>query len=158
MAHKRTVLQNNTEWKSKRAKVFADIIHENCVKGVKLQNLIPKLSLDLKSNVIQQIDKNQSVHQVTKTGNVEIVKEMLAFGVNPNTLNSEGFSPLHIACQKRYAEIVEELLENGANPNLKSTHKNKSPLHYTFENGYDDEGSEINQKTISIVNCLLKYR
>ena len=85
MAHKRI----NTEWKSKRAKVFADIIHKNCVKGKQLQNLLPKLSLDLKSEVIQQIDKNQSVHQVTKTGNVEIVKEMLAFGVNPNTLNSE---------------------------------------------------------------------
>ena len=153
MAHKRI----NTEWKSKRAKVFADIIHKNCVKGKQLQNLLPKLSLDLKSEVIQQIDKNQSVHQVTKTGNVEIVKEMLAFGVNPNSLNSEGLSPLHIACQKRYAEVVEELLENGANPNLKSTHKNKSPLHYAFENGYDDEGSEINKKTISIVNCLLKY-
>ena len=157
MARKRKVLQNNTEGESKRAKFFGDIIHENCVKGEKLQNLIPKLSLDLKSKVIKQVDKNQSLHQVTKTGNIEIVNEMLAFGVNPNSLNSEGLSPLHIACQKRYAKVVEELLKNGANPNLKSTNHNKSPLHYVFENEYIDEGSSINKKTISIIKCLLKY-
>ena len=158
MVHKRKLIKDeNSEMESKRAKLIADMIHEDCVRGdvERVQNFLPKVSLD--SEVIQQIDNNRSLHEITKTGSIVAVRQMLSFGVAINCLNSEGLSPLHIACQKRHAEVVEELLKNGANSNMKSSHSNLTSLHYVLEDEYDEEEREINVKTISIINSLIKY-
>ena len=158
MFHKRKLIKDkNSEMESKRAKLIADMIHEDCVRGdvERVQNFLQKVRLD--SEVIQQIDNNRSLHEITKTGSIAAVRQMLSFGVAINCLNSEGLSPLHIACQKRHAEVVEELLKNGANPNMKSSFSNTSPLHYVFEDDHDEDKRDINEKTISIINSLIRY-
>ena len=158
MVLKRKLIKDeNSEMELKRVKLIADMIYEDCVRGdvERLQNILPKVSLD--SEVIQQIDNNRSLHEMIKTGCVSTVKQMLAFKVEFDCLNSEGLSPLHLACQNRYTEVVEELLRNGANPNLKCSINDKSPLHYVVESIYmkEEEGQEIIEKIISIIKFLL---
>ena len=144
---------------SKRAKLIADIFHEaseadnTAIASV----ILSRVGSD--SLVIEQISKNNTIHEVSQTGNVALLKELISLGVKIDCLNDDGKSPLHIACENTYSEVVEELLKNGANPNLKckSIEYKRSPMHLVFEKGYIEENNEINKQTIAIIECLLRY-
>ena len=59
MAHKRKLIKDEkSEMESKRTKLIAEMIHEDCVQGdvERVQKFLPKVSLH--SEVIQQIDSN----------------------------------------------------------------------------------------------------
>jgi hypothetical protein len=52
-------------------------------------------------------------------GDVKTVQAMLASGVNPNTVDSEGITALMYAARKDRAEVVKVLLDKGADINAK---------------------------------------
>jgi ankyrin repeat protein len=62
------------------------------------------------------------VFDIARKGTVEQVKEVLK--TNPNafkTVNSDGFSPLTLACYKGNNEVAKLLIENGCDINQKSS-------------------------------------
>ncbi|KAM3134680.1 hypothetical protein pb186bvf_013155 [Paramecium bursaria] len=62
--------------------------------------------------------------------------------VNPNFLNKDGLSPLHVAIKKGNVEAVQLMIENNKkeirqfNLNQKSGKKKQSPLHLACQNNY----------------------
>ena len=53
-------------------------------------------------------------------GHAPVVKLLLSFGANPDSINESGSSPLHEACREGHLEVVLELLKWQANPELTS--------------------------------------
>ena len=53
------------------------------------------------------------------TNNTDLVRHLLANGVNVNSSDEQSRSALHFAAAKGYSEIVNVLLQNGADPNAK---------------------------------------
>jgi ankyrin repeat protein len=51
---------------------------------------------------------------------VEIVKLLLAFGVDPNQRGLNDYTPLHMAVSERQLRVIELLLEAGADPRLRT--------------------------------------
>ena len=159
MAPKRKFMDGIAEQKSKKAKLIANQIHQACLIGESetVQNLLNQIPQKHKVKV--EIDANRTLHVVSQTGNVALLKKLLSLGVEIDCLNDDRKSPLHIACENTHIEVVEDLLKNGANPNLRSnsTEYEKSPLHYVFEKGSIEENSKSNKSIIAIIECLLKY-
>jgi len=63
-----------------------------------------------------------------KLDDIELVKEHLAAGVDVNTKDKEGWSPLRYAAQYGYNEIVELLISSGADVNT-IDEEGETPLH-----------------------------
>ena len=80
--------------------------------------------------------------------NIEQVSSLLKHKADPNIVNDEGISPLHIAVLKGNVQIVKLLLENNANPNLQSERLKQTPLHFAYQQSSADE----------IINLLLQYQ
>jgi len=59
----------------------------------------------------------------------EFIELMIEKGIDPNSLNKLGHSPLYIACLRGANEAVEILLKNNANPNLIQENGKNSILH-----------------------------
>ena len=72
-----------------------------------------------------QYDGKTQLHLASKNGNSEIVKELLALGVEINKQDSDGVTALHIA---KNIEIVKILVGAGANPNLQDYRSGFTPL------------------------------
>lgn len=79
--------------------------------------------------------------------NLNQVKLLLIHKADPNMINSEGISPLHIAVLKGNINIIKVLLDNKANPNLQSRSFNQTPLHFAYQQNVGED----------IINLLLKY-
>lgn len=62
-------------------------------------------------------------------GNLEVVKRLLRYGVDPNTRNTDNKNTaLHIAIKKKHEDIACFLIENGADHNIRNN-KGDTPLH-----------------------------
>ena len=60
---------------------------------------------------------SNALHLAAHNGHVDVVKELLKAGANPNITNWIGEDPKHGASNGNRIEIVKELLKAGANPN-----------------------------------------
>lgn len=58
------------------------------------------------------------MHVAARNGNVDIVTLCLQKGIDPNTVNLNGETPLHYAVCSGQIELVVALLAKGANPNI----------------------------------------
>ena len=54
---------------------------------------------------------NLPLHTAVQNGNIEIVKMLLDAGCNPNEVNSDGLTPLHIAAQMGLTDIAALLVD-----------------------------------------------
>ena len=63
----------------------------------------------------KNIPENWSLHEACKNGQVEIVRELLKKGANPNLENENGITPLWMSENN---EVIQLLLSYGANPNI----------------------------------------
>ena len=62
-------------------------------------------------------------------GNVDLVAEILAAGVDKNHRSDSGGSALHMAVLQRNINVLKLLLEYGFDPNVKDTKDGYTPLH-----------------------------
>lgn len=79
--------------------------------------------------------KDQANHAATSilfvacaNGRIATIKGFLASGVNIESQNTEGQTPLHYAVKHRRTNIIELLLTHHANPNA-GDHNSRTPLH-----------------------------
>ena len=73
----------------------------------------------------------ESIHDASKYGNIEAVKQHLAAGTDVHETDDSGQTPLHGAAWIGHKEIVELLIANGADVNAKvvsGTEQGKTPL------------------------------
>ncbi len=92
----------------------------------------------------EQPHSNQSEQQerrlfnAAEHGNIEVVRDLLAQGVNPNKKYHYGKTPLHLAAQNGHTGIVQELLARGAKINATDLDFSKhwTALHYAAQNGH----------------------
>ena len=66
-----------------------------------------------------------SIHKAAEEGNIEVVKQHLATGVDVNAKNDRGRTPLLRAAEYGRKEIVELLITNGADVNAKKDRNSK---------------------------------
>lgn len=67
------------------------------------------------------------IHQAARKANLEIVAMLIEQGVDLDSMEEHGYTPLHEAVKKNAEEVVKLLLGHGADANILSVHG--SPLH-----------------------------
>lgn len=68
-----------------------------------------------------------SLHYAAADGNVTLVMELLASGLDPGAADDNGWTPLHFASQESFPEVVQLLLKAGATVDPRDAHGN-TPL------------------------------
>ncbi len=61
----------------------------------------------------------RKLRTAASTNNTEMMRNLMAKGVNVNAADEQQRSPLHFAASKGYSEVVNILLQYGADPNVK---------------------------------------
>ena len=100
------------------------------------------------------IQANQNtIHRFAYDGNIEVVKKLLADGVNVNTKEEDGGTALHWAANEGHKEIVELLITSGADVNISGPHGGGTALHFSANEGHKEiaeilitKGADINAK------------
>ncbi|ETW03010.1 hypothetical protein H310_05445 [Aphanomyces invadans] len=69
---------------------------------------------------------------------LDIVRDLLAFGLNPNLVMDNGVTPLYLACQMGHKSIVQALCMHGANPNFRRPAGGVSCLYIAAQEGKAD--------------------
>lgn len=87
-------------------------------------------------DIINDIDK---LNDAAWNGNLDLVKEFVANGVNLNAISSNRTTALISACRRQNEKVVEYLLEHGADPNITVTVVN--------EEGYTDNWTALMAST-----------
>jgi len=91
-----------------------------------------------------------SIHDATKEGNIEAVKQHLADGGDVNLTDNDGMTPLHFAAFKGHKEIVKVLIAEGADVSV--SHDGYTPLHAAGNKEIAElliaKGADVNAKAI----------
>jgi ankyrin repeat protein len=93
-----------------------------------------------------------SIHEATKEGNSEAVKQHLATGTDVNAKDGAEDTPLHHAANEGHKEVVELLIAKGADVNGKSD-SGLTPLHHAVAGDHKEtaelliaKGADVNAK------------
>ncbi|KAH3745488.1 26S proteasome non-ATPase regulatory subunit 10 [Pelomyxa schiedti] len=103
-----------------------------------------------------------------RSGNCALVKELLNKGkMNPNTIDNDGFTPLHIAVMSKNTLMTRVLLESNANPSIQTNvgqpsqlaqQSNNLELIHVFESLSSRKGIMIPLFTVVEILSLLPPR
>ena len=93
-----------------------------------------------------------SIHKAAEEGNIEVVKQDLAAGMDVNTKDGYGATPLLYAAEYGYNDVAEVLITNGADVNA-TYNDGLTALHSAVLNGSNeivklliDQGADVNTK------------
>jgi hypothetical protein len=94
------------------------------------------------------------LHLAAGKGYPEISEVLIKSGADTNSLDTNGWTPLHLACanirpETKHLEVVNILLDNEASP-LAETRDHCVPLHYLFNHVNDPK------KIIGVIERLMK--
>lgn len=112
------------------SKLFLIVSEGNFIK-VKDFVLKNHISMSVKydnESVLHLIIKNTNI---TKYERFKLVNFSIMHGANVNAYDSNGITPLHLACEYQLIDTIKLLIENGANVNAQDN-QNKTPLHYSI--------------------------
>ena len=103
------------------------------------------------------------LHGAAKIGQCDLMEMFVQLGINPNVANSDGWTPLHAACNSGQIESVRKLFELGGKKSLTAVAKGErgTPLHQAVLGGYKelvwlllDEGCPIDVEDDEGYNVL----
>lgn len=69
---------------------------------------------------IRASDGSTNLHIACETGDVSLVKRMIAMGASLNQQRKDGFYPLHVAADQGNCKVISLLIDSGANVNATS--------------------------------------
>ena len=78
-----------------------------------------------------------NIHEAAWTGNIEVIKQLIASDIDVNVKRNRGETPLHIAAIFSHYEIAKLLISKGADVNARND-DGFTPLHqaaYSFSTG-----------------------
>ncbi|XP_023319405.1 ankyrin-1-like [Trichogramma pretiosum] len=83
----------------------------------------------------------ESLHDAVECEKLEVVESLLKNGTNPNIVNEEGMSPIHLVCYRpslsnKQLDIAQILIRYKADLNLKDKYGN-SPMMNLFQHDHD---------------------
>lgn len=111
--------------------VFAHLKDNNAIEVVKaLINKIGKTD-------IQDDDGNTILMHAVALKNQAMIAMLLSEGANPNAINKDGFSPLHLASTNGDKVAIYYLMMGGGNPNLRDIDGNTSLMYASMTCGID---------------------
>ena len=87
-------------------------------------------------DAVHEDDFNGTLHDAVKGRNVAAVRRLLASGIDPNSSDSDGDYPIHLAAHQGDATILESLLERGADIEAK-TNGNITALYLAADKGHE---------------------
>ena len=94
-------------------------LHIACQTG--RLDLVQSLLTVIKCNPDAKNKAGLTPLQVTSPWHSHIVKELVTHGASPSVANSDGNTPLHIACERHYFDTVKHLLTSAdCDPNAKN--------------------------------------
>ena len=122
---------------SKRKNIEDSGFDQKLTPSSKKQKLNETPSLDeVNSNQVQ--DVNAALISAARDGNENVVgKLLLENGVDPNSVDQDGFTALMLAAKNGHKEVAELLLKNGANPNH-AAENGCTALIYSVQNSHKD--------------------
>ncbi len=98
-------------------------------------------------------DSNITIHLAAYLGDVEKTKSLIEDGVDINSQDENGYTPLHRAAQSGSIEVAQLLIASGADVNTKGL-LGRAPLHEAARSGLKDvielllvHGAKVNEKT-----------
>lgn len=91
-------------------------------------NLLFRVGLLLGFIFIAQVHGDERIIDAIRSGKKDLVQSLIYNGVNINSANQEGVTPLHVAVDLGDEKIIEMLLAVGANSNAKN-YLGQTPLH-----------------------------
>eukprot|EP01125_Pyxidicula_operculata_P006186 TRINITY_DN2153_c1_g1_i1.p1 TRINITY_DN2153_c1_g1~~TRINITY_DN2153_c1_g1_i1.p1 ORF type:complete len:1534 (-),score=299.24 TRINITY_DN2153_c1_g1_i1:296-4588(-) len=96
-----------------------------------------KKYLELKPNLINSLDKNQTtpLHQAVAKGSLSCVRILLGAKADPNLMDLNKATPLNICCCFNYVDVAIELLKASAKVNQQDKF-GYSPLHNACAGGF----------------------
>ncbi|KAM1638248.1 hypothetical protein EV1_015777 [Malus domestica] len=99
----------------------------------------------LESDIILYIGKHEmelvmKVNCAAYDGDFYRVKRLIGAGADPNKMDYDGRSPLHVAASKGFVDITRFLIEQGAAAEMSDKYGN-TPLLEAIKNGHDEVGS-----------------
>lgn len=101
--------------------------------------------LDLNAKIICGVHHQSPLHRAVhcdKTG--ELAKRLLEAGANPNVIDPDGKTPLHIACDEHSVPNIQLLLRYGSQPNAVSNCLvGNTPLHKVVHEALPLKNMEI---------------
>nr|WP_133138292.1 ankyrin repeat domain-containing protein [Legionella tucsonensis] len=109
------------------------------------------LHKEIRRNNLHVTSTTTLLLSAVKARNVELINKLIEKGVNLNTPNKQGLTPLMLACRHGFDEIVQILLENGANTDL-TDKKGNSALHHACIEGYTNIAQQIISSNPELVN------
>ena len=78
---------------------------------------------------IKDEDGNTLLMHAVARKNQSLIAMLLAEGASPNTMNKEGFAPIHLASSNGDDTAIHSLMISGANPNLKDKDGNTALMY-----------------------------
>lgn len=139
------VKQDKTEaarWYGKAAKQG----HAGAKYQLNQLNTDPCVRLSPNDNYVKGFKSTIFANTITQH-DVDKTKAMLACGANINSVDEEGYYPIHLAATSGTREMIELLLANGARVNERSTITGDTPLHLAV----------VYNKDVAVVKTLLEH-
>lgn len=85
--------------------------------------------------------------QCDQCRHIQKLTEASASGVHVNSVNSQGYAPLHVAALHGHSDLVRLFLKRGADVNARTKTHSNAPLHFACK-----------QPNVKIVRCLVDYK
>ncbi|OEH45886.1 Phosphocholine transferase AnkX [Legionella parisiensis] len=112
---------------------------------------IGALHKEIRNNNLHITSATTLLLSAVKSRNVALINKLIEKGVNLNTANKQGLTPLMLACKHGFNEIVQILLENGAKTDL-TDKKGNSALHHACIEGHANIVQQLVKADPDIVN------
>ncbi|KAK7476855.1 hypothetical protein BaRGS_00031937 [Batillaria attramentaria] len=122
--------------------------------------------VNLSKQTIPETGGSEQLFQACQEENVEQMENLLSVGVEPNRVNDEGKTPLHIACEKGNPDIVVHLVLAGSDADVRDT-KGLTPLHHSciswstathsVQQGVAQRHGQYDNPRERVVKILLEY-
>ena len=93
---------------------------------------------DKADSALVAYQKGQALLMAAKKEYSDIVRLMLRFGADVNTINRDGYTSLMYATMFGFGNIVGILIENKADPNIKHFFQSKTALDYAREKKFKE--------------------
>jgi ankyrin repeat protein len=76
-----------------------------------------------------------TIHEAAAQGQIDVIRELKAKGINLSVINRSGNPPIHIAASKGHVPFIRALIDNGVSVSIRNEYGD-SPIHAASKSGH----------------------